>query len=215
MTPEEIRSVVDAAIHDGLRFPFWSYILAALFSPVGAFFGAYFKRKAENRAADENFKTLRDQLQKTTRDTEEIKNALSREAWITQQHWNIRERFYSELVTNLALLKLFLKDQVDYFDQPGSEHNASIDKSPHFERLALQGAEAFAKVREHVGPASIFLSEKTIKSLQDLFSDHWSISMNAVCTAEYVSEFLNSVSGAYSAVLTEARHELGNDRKQT
>lgn len=69
MSPEEIRVVVDTAIRDGLRFPWWSYVLAVLLPVGGAYIGSYAKRKAEDRATQENFDSLREQLRKTTQDT--------------------------------------------------------------------------------------------------------------------------------------------------
>ncbi len=99
MTPEELRTIIHAAVRDGIGFPWWSYFLAFSISMAGAYLGAYVRRKAKDRAAQENFENLRDQLRKTTQDTEEIKIALSRRSWLTQQQWNIRERhswdFYS------------------------------------------------------------------------------------------------------------------------
>lgn len=53
-----------AATHEGIRFPWWSYCLAFFLSLVGAFLGTYIKRKAQDQAAKENFETLREQLRK-------------------------------------------------------------------------------------------------------------------------------------------------------
>lgn len=85
MSPEEVRAVVEATTREGLQFPWWSYLLAFLLSMAGAYFGSYIKRKAEDRATQENFDNLREQLRKTTQDTEEIKITLSRKNWFTQQ----------------------------------------------------------------------------------------------------------------------------------
>jgi len=215
MTPEEIRAVVDEAIQQGLRFPFWSYIVAATLCLAGAYFGAYFRRKAEDRASREHFETLRDQLQKTTRDTEEIKNALSRRAWLTQQQWNIRERFYAEIITNLALWRLSIEDRKEYFSESGSEHNVGIEEGEHFKRLVQQGAEAFSKVREQIGPASIFLSETTIRALENLVSEQWHVSMDAICAADYLTTLEPYVEKAYETILSEAKNELGVTQVQT
>ena len=214
MTPEEIRATVEAAIRDGFQFSHWSYILAVTLFLAGAYFGAYFRRKAEDRASSENFETLRGQLQRTTRDTEEIKNALSRKAWVTQQQWNIRERIYSDLVTNLALLKLSIEDRKEYFSEPGSEYSGDVEGTEHFKRLLQQGTSSFSKLRESIGPASIFLSGKTILALEELISDQWNIAMDALCAADYVTTFLPAVEKAYSLVLAEAKHELGAGHEQ-
>jgi len=209
MTAEEIRSVVEVAVREGVNFPWLSYILAASLALAGGYCGAYFRRKAEDRASHENFEVLRDQLQRTTRDAEEIKNAVTGKAWLTQQQWNIREQFYSELVTNLALLKLSIEDRKKYYDEPGSEHRVEIEEAEHFKRLVQQGADAFSKLRGKIGLASIFLSDNTIRALEDLVSEQWHVSTDAICTADYVSTFYPYVETAYTAILSEARKELG------
>lgn len=106
MSPEEVRVVVETAIRDELHFPWWSYFIAFSLSMAGAYFGSYVKRKAEDRATQENFEELRNQLKKTTQDTEEIKGALSRKNWLTQQQWAIREQHYMSLLMHLTKLKL-------------------------------------------------------------------------------------------------------------
>lgn len=207
MTPEDVRILAES-IQNGTAPPWWSYVIAVAAALAGAFLGAYIKRKGEDRASKENFETLRDQLQKTTRDTEEIKSALSNTAWISQQSWTMRERLYSELVTNLALLKLSIEDRKEYFDQPGSEHNSSIDETDHFKRLRQQGAEAFGKLRNQIGPASIFLSKQTITALESLVRSEWHASVDALCSADYLETFLPYAEEAYALVLDEAQRDL-------
>jgi hypothetical protein len=208
MSPEKLRAAVEAATQDGHHFPWWSYALAFLLSMVGAYLGAYFKRKAEDRATQENFDRLREQLRKTTNDTEEIKSTLSRKNWLTQQQWTIREQHYMNLLANLTKLKLTLEDRDSYYIQPGSEHNAKLADGEHFQALAHAGHESYQAIRELMGPASVFLSSKTIESLEQLVRDHWSVAEFSACTAEYVSEALTLVQAAQSAVLAEARSEL-------
>ncbi len=215
MTPEEIRATVEGAIREGIGFPWWSYLLAILFSMAGAYAGAYIKRKAEDRATQENFDRLREQLRKTTQDTEEIKTALSRKNWLTQQQWSIREQHYISLLTHLTKLKLSLQDRDSYFMEPGSEHDQSRSECEHFQELARVGHESYQVIRELIGPASVFLSARAIESLEQLVRDHWSVAEFSACTAEYVSEALKLVEVAHSAVLAEARNELTRSQSDT
>lgn len=208
MSPEEVRAIVEATAHDGLRFPWWSYILAFLLSMLGAYVGSYIKRKAEDRATQENFDNLREQLRKTTQDTEEIKITLSRKSWLTQQQWAIREQHYMSLLTHLTKLKLSLQDRDSYYMEPGSEHDRSRSEGKHFRELSRVGHESYQAIRELIGPASMFLSGKAIGSLEQLVRDHWSVTEFSACAAEYVSEALKLVEAAQSAVLEEARNEL-------
>lgn len=215
MSPEDIRAVVEAAIRDGLRFPWWSYMLAVLLSMSGAYIGAYFKRKAEDRATQENFDKLREQLRKTTQDTEEIKTTLSRKNWLNQQQWSIREQHYMSLLAHLTKLKLSLQDRHYYYMEPGSAHEADRSNGEHFQALAQVGHESYQAIRELIGPATVFLSSKAIESLEQLVRDHWGVAEFSVCTAEYVSEALKLVEAAQSAVLGEARSELTQSQQDT
>ena len=215
MSPEEIRVTVEAAVSEGLRFPWWSYMLALLLSMAGAYFGSYIKRKAEDRATQENFDKLREQLRKTTLDTEEIKITLSRKNWLTQQQWAIREQHYMSLLAHLTKLKLSLQDRDSYYMEPGSEHDRSRSEGKHFQGLARVGHESYQAIRELIGPASVFLSGKAIESLEKLVRDHWSVAEFSACTAEYVSEALKLVEVAQSAVLAEARNELTKSQPNT
>lgn len=208
MSPEEIRVTVEAAVREGLYFPWWSYMLAFLLSMVGAYYGSYIKRKAEDRATQENFDKLREQLRITTQDTEEIKITLSRNIWLNQQHWAIREQHYMSLLTHLTKLKLSLQDRDSYYMEPGSEYDSSRSEGEHFQELARVGHESYQAIRELIGPASVFLSDKAIESLEQLVHDHWSVAEFSVCTAEYVSEAFELVNIAQLAVLAEARNEL-------
>lgn len=215
MSPEELRAAVEVAIREGQHFPWWSYVLAFLLSMAGAYVGSYIKRKAEDRATQENFDRLREQLRKTTHDTEEIKTTLSRKNWLTQQQWAIREQHYMNLLANLTKLKLSLRDRDSYYMEPGSEHNDKLSKGERFQALAQVGHESYQAIRELIGPASVFLSAKAIESLEKLVCDHWSVAEFSACTAEYVSEALTLVETAQSSVLAEARNELSQSQPDT
>ena len=214
MSADELRAVVEAAVRDASGFTWLTYVLAVVFSMAGAFFGSYIKRKGEDRAAKENFDNLREQVRKTTRDTEEIKTALLRRSWLTQQQWAIREQQYALLLTHLTKLELSLQDRESYYIEPGSEHDENLSKGEHFQALATAGHESYQTIRELIGPASIFLSSRTIDALEKLVRDHWSVSEFSVCTAEYVSEALKLVQAARTAVFEEARNELTQSRPE-
>ena len=210
MPSDELRTIVETAISQKLNFPWWIYILAFLLSMFGAYTGSYIKRKAEDKANQENFDELREQLIKTTLDTEEIKTTLSSKSWLTQQQWAIREQHYISLLSHLMKLKLSLQDRDDYYMEPGSEHDETRSKGEHFQKLAQAGHESYQALRELIGPASLFLSSKSIESLEKLVQGHWNVAEFSVCTAEYVSEALKLVEIAQAAVLSEAKNELAH-----
>ncbi len=208
MTPDQVRNIVDTSLRDGLFFPWWSYFLAFALSMLGAYVGAYIKRKAEDRAAQENFNALRLQVNKTTEDAEQIKATLSGKTWLTQQQWSKREQRYSELLTHLYKMKLTLQDREKYYLQPGSEHDESVTDNERFNSLSQNEFKSYEAIRELIGPSSIFLSTKTIDELERLVRKHWSIAEFSTCTADYLTQARKLVDKAYSAVLKEAQGEL-------
>lgn len=208
MSPEDIRLIIEEIKKENFDFPWWGYLLAFIVSSVGAYFGAYFKRKAEDRAAQENFDNIRTQLIKNTNDTEEIKITLSRKSWLTQQQWAIREQHYMSLLSELTKFKISLEDRDACFLEPGSEHNSSISESEYYKALSQNGSKSYKVIRELIGPSSVFLSKKAIDALENLVLEHWSVSEFSACSAEYASKALKLVGLAIEAVLEEARNEL-------
>ena len=69
---------------------------------LGAFGAGFLKKKGENVATKEDFDMLRLQLQKTTKDAEDIKQTAFREGWLSQQQWERREKHYMELLAVLS-----------------------------------------------------------------------------------------------------------------
>src|SRR5437762_13827179 len=102
MSPEELRALVETAVRDGVTFPWLAYAAAVSLAVLAVFLAAYLKRKAEKVADHEEFDKIRQQLAKTTQDSEEIKTALADRTWLTQQQWAIRERHYVALLTHLT-----------------------------------------------------------------------------------------------------------------
>ena len=182
------------------------FLLLKLFLP------GYLSEKGKNLATREDFHTLLEQLKKTTQETESIKVELSTRHWLNQQQWSIREKRYAHLLSNLTKLRLSLQDRNNYFMEPGSEHNESLSESERFKELSRVGYESLRSIREQIGPASVFLSDKTIEALEELVREHWSVAEFSSCTADYVSSALDLVDAAYSAVLAEARNELARQK---
>jgi hypothetical protein len=209
MSPEEVRKIAESVGFQWDRVPPLFYVVAFGLSVLGALLGSYAKGKGEHLATKEDFEDLLNQVRKTTQATEQIKTALSSRAWFSQQQWVIREKHYSDLLQHLWLLRNATRDQDMYFQEPGSEHNEDyISKQPHFRALAVAGNESYHKIRELMGPAAIFLSEKTMGALERLVRGHEAAAEHAMCTAEYVSQASDLVKVAYAAVLAEAKNEL-------
>lgn len=114
------------------------------------------------------------------------------------------------ILEHLTILNSTLLDRKDYCLESGSEYNDKPTDTEHFRELTLRGSESYRTVRELVGPASVFLSDKSTSALRGLISEYWNVAQFSSCTAEYLDSSLKLVDVAYSAVLEEAKNDLGN-----
>lgn len=185
-------------------------LLSLVALAFGVFAGAYLRRRGEDKAIREGFDSLREQLKTTTRDTEAIKQALSGQAWRSQQQWAARQEYYSALLTHLHHFRNALSDLDVYYLAPGSEHTPDSEQGERFHRLMEEASASFEEVRKLLGPAAIFLSAQALDSLDELFRDHFDLSnFEAICTADYVGRAHRMAQVAYAQVLSEAKAQLG------
>lgn len=218
MTPIELQAFIDQ-IRQAESHLWLSYVLVPVLSGLCAYFGAYLKRKGEDKASEEKFDVLLKELRETTNAAESIRQTLSNRTWLTQQQWIIREQKYSELLKYLTKIQMAIHEQQDYFTEPYNPHDAkwmqSISENSNFKRLGQRMIEAEELLRELIGPASVFLSDKTIASLHRLQAEiHGIANFTAQHLGEYVEETRKVVDAAYEAVLQEARNELAHHRAE-
>ena len=184
-------------------------ILIVVIAGLAAYFGAYFKRKGENKALQEDFDEIRRQLQTTTRDTEAIRQQLANHSWLTQQQWSAREQLYSKLLRNLHRFDVSLMGMAEHYLMPGSEYDKAIEQDWRFKELLKVSNEAITEVEDLRGTAAIFLSGRAIEAIDNLLSDHWNLArFGHSLTAEYVKKAEQLASAAYTEILTEAKAQL-------
>ncbi len=190
---------------------FWlAAILYLVASITAIFIGAYLTKKAVQLATKEDFSDFRAQLQITTKDTEEIRQHLSRHTWVNQQQWSARELYYGKLLTHLHNFSVALDGLSGYYMQPGSEYTPDSEQGEHFHRLKQLAGEAFDEVQKLVGPAALYLSRTTVEKLGEMLSKHWElIEFEVACTAEYVERAQILATSTYDLVLSEAKQHLG------
>jgi hypothetical protein len=78
------------------QFEFW--LFTVLCAGIGAYFGAYLKKSAENLATHEDFEKVLVELQETTRATKQIEAKISDEMWDRQQRWELRKELFLEML---------------------------------------------------------------------------------------------------------------------
>ncbi|MEY4720018.1 hypothetical protein [Methylomonas methanica] len=210
MSTSELPSELIALLSQLSSNVFLGAVLSVVLAGLGAFLGAYLRKQGEDRAMLENFAAIREQLKTTTQDTEEIKQQLYGQAWRSQQQWSAREQYYSKLLTELHNFKTALGDLSDYFIEPGSEHVPDHAHGERFNKLNTEASMAYIELRKLVGPAAVFLSPLAVKSLSELFIQHWDLAnFGAICTADYVESANTLAQAAYEQVLSEAKSHLG------
>lgn len=77
MTPQEISEAVRMAIEAKSLLPIWTYVLLILLPLLGAYLGAYVKKKAEGRVLDEDFKKTLDRIETQVNSVKAIEERIS------------------------------------------------------------------------------------------------------------------------------------------
>ncbi len=79
-------------------------------SLIGAFLGAYFRRKGENLATHEDLDKLVTQMAAVTETTENIKAAISDDVWDRQEQWKLRRDAIIEVMRDISSVRRALVD---------------------------------------------------------------------------------------------------------
>lgn len=69
---------------------------------MGAYFGAYFKKKGENFATHEDIEKLLDQVRAVTQTTKEIEAKISSDLWDKQKQWELKREILFEAAKRLS-----------------------------------------------------------------------------------------------------------------
>jgi hypothetical protein len=207
ITAEQIKAIVEAAIKDGIAFPWWAYSAAFVIAFAGSYFGAYAKRKAENLATKEDFGALLDQVKKTTKETEQIKTDISRVSWVDQQRWTLKRELYMELLDSLysekeAVFKLSDEEKRTVPTEP--DLVAMRDK--FIRENQAQSLAAIKRISKVRGVAGVLLTEEAQKALDEI-ALAWYQSIEGK-PEEFYAKRLAAVDKAYAIVLTSATKDL-------
>jgi hypothetical protein len=64
MTPEQIQTAVETAISQGNLFPWWSYVLCAVFAGLASYVAVYLREKGKNLATKKDIGKITDEIEK-------------------------------------------------------------------------------------------------------------------------------------------------------
>jgi len=96
MEIEEVRRLLENILSKGIHLDFGSYVTLAVITLIGAFVGAYIKKRGENYATKQDFQDILQQVKETTKATEEIKAAISEEQQSKRWEREDKVRFHEE-----------------------------------------------------------------------------------------------------------------------
>lgn len=191
--------------------------IAALFTAclvggfTGPFLGGYLSQKASNLATKEDFQQILDQTKKTTLDVEQIRDSITSKSWISQQRWTMREKRYSDLLSELEILRQSLHERLKFYSEQGDLQDYSIPVQPEFAEQEEIGTAAFNAIRQMIGPAAIFLPKTVQKALEKLVSAEYDLTAGPIETFTYNDQLVNAVTETYNNVLAQAREDLAAD----
>jgi len=113
MSAAELEPLLRRVLGEGIQLPPAIYLLLVVVSllggTVGAFFGAYSRKRGENLATKADFESLLQQLRRQTEETERIKSEIARAGWIHQRRWEAQaliEAFAKHMYERGTLEKL-------------------------------------------------------------------------------------------------------------
>jgi len=109
MSPAELELLLRKILGEGIQLHASVYLLFVAISVigagVGAYGGAYLKRRAENLATKSDFHSLLAQLRSQTREVEEIRSEIANAGWIHQRRWDLKRELYWHLLEILEEIK--------------------------------------------------------------------------------------------------------------
>lgn len=110
MTPEQIRSVVEAAVKGSAGMTYWQIILLVVVTAIASFLGAYLQEKAKSTV------TKRD-IAHVTREIEAVKRELEERGRIATKQYELR---YHACLTMLGMIDAHLSHTIKKDNQGNS-----------------------------------------------------------------------------------------------
>lgn len=188
------------------------YLWLAFASLVGAFLGAYFKRRAEDIATNANFQNVLEQLKRQTAETESIKAAISDEVWDRQKQWEMRRdavydawRALRELETALIDLRSAHLCPIPNNNEDLKNHSLNMRQN-----TAAQFYACFTRFNHAKELADLVVGEKLTKHFSAYFQNVGPIAKEIFNgNAEFfTSEKSKELADISNVIRQEARKEL-------
>lgn len=193
------------------------FVLIVFASWFGAFGAAFFKKKAENLVTKSDFEHLLRQIEKTTDVTENIKAKLSEASWLNQQSWSIKEKYYTELLTQLQHFEEELASSLNGSSFKDLLKDSSKVTQEKITELLESSKPYIQKLRVLQAPAELVISDCLAIELNNLHFRIWEVELSSDFNDEDRVELIlilqSDIQGVYRKLLEEAKKELHLIRK--
>jgi TRAP-type mannitol/chloroaromatic compound transport system substrate-binding protein len=160
----------------------WIYLgLGILAGFWGSFFGAYFKKKGENRA-------VREDIQRLTQMTKEIEAKISDALWNRQKQWELKRDVLFEGTKRIAALDEALTNYKTFIEVERANRQAHEPEWPQ----GLEKRKAWSKAVTDFDETRLLAGVICSRSLQDALDDL------AVFTSQIVAELIKKDTEIYN-----------------
>jgi hypothetical protein len=134
---------------------------------AASYFGAYIKRKGEDRAVMEGFAEVLRQTKETTAATKKIEAKITDEMWDRQKRWELKVQILLEAIKRIAALDDGLSDYKTFarLDKDRTSEGAELDL--HWSGLGLETKKKWQKVLSDFDETRYFVSAICSRVLKD------------------------------------------------
>jgi len=175
MTPAELEVLLRRVLGEGVQLNSAVYLLLVLVSllggTLGAFVGAYSKKRGENLATKADFDAILKQLAQQTQQAESIKAEIAQIGWIEQRRWDLKRQLYWDLLQVLQELRQkgrWFSETMSQFSEPSADAESVLDGfAKHmYERGTVD------KMLAHSAVATIVVSPSAAAALDRLSQEY-------------------------------------------
>jgi hypothetical protein len=221
MSAAELELLLRKILGEGVQIHPVSYLALVITSviagAIGAFLGAYLKRRGENLATKADFDSLMGQLREQTREVEAIKSEIAQAGWVHQRRWDLKRELYWQLLEMLEELKQkgrWLFRAVGDFWGPNADAQQTIESFAKH----IQERGTVEKLLASKGVAGMILSESAVTALEDL-SREYNLAVDRILSSgtpedqtwfvrQQLPSLLDATDRVYAMVLSASQEDL-------
>ena len=182
----------------------WPFVAAAL----GAYLGAYLKRKGENLATREDLAHL-------TRATEEIKAQISSDVWDRQRRWETQRDVMFDLVRALEVGVRLLSVMLATFRATAGDDFDEVRRATHRAKVRQEWMEADDSLAHVVAVAGLVSTPQLQSSLVDVSREMKRLALEALAGKDPEPSIPVVQKRVYEIIATVRRElRLGDGRSE-